>query len=170
MDPFFWSPADHMALALRKETQGYTCLSWMGHDRSSSHSLTDDPGAAERREFLLDLLAPCAGKTYQIEWPGGCPSSDGCPYLHVHIASCASIRAATAEAGGDDSEYLRRHGWPEFGGLGELPEDIEHILLIRTGPDNPGISLEITPGVGPPHPFLELELDVTPFAAPGSPR
>jgi hypothetical protein len=168
LDPLLDDPASPMAIAVRKKAANQTFLS-VSRKTAGHFSFSMAGRSGPRYSLLLKLLALCAGKTYQIAWPVGCPYGDGCNDLYVHVTSAASIRAATSDAAGDDAEYFRRLGWPEFHGLGALPAGVEHVCLVRRGPDNPGISLEFTPS-GPAAPFQELELDLTPSAPPGSPR
>jgi len=136
LDPLLGGPTDHMALALREDSSGhsYTCMSWRGKEGHSSFSMNAYPGIARKRNFLLDLLSECSGKTYRIPWSLSAPFGDGGPDLEVHVASVPAIRAATEAAGGDDTAYLRNLGWPPLWGLAGLPSSAEHVCLIRKAP------------------------------------
>lgn len=117
-------PTDHMAFALREDGQGhrYTCMSWRGKAGHSTYTTHARPGDSRRRNLILELLPACAGESFRI------PTVSG---LEIHVASGGAIRAATAEAGGDDTAYLRQIGWMALWGLGGLPSDVEHVCLVR---------------------------------------
>jgi len=136
LEPLLQTSTDHMALALRTDSSGhsYTCMSWRGKDGHSSFSMTAQPAHKEKRDFLLELLSGPAGNGYRLSWPFATRFGADGPDLEVHLASTAAIRAATEAAGGDDTAYLRKLGWPPLWGLGGLPSSAEHVCLIRKAP------------------------------------